>query len=169
MNPTTDWTAFDWAAWTPREKATLMFLRRDDEVLLIHKKRGLGTGKVNGPGGRLEPGEDFAQAAVRETEEEVGLKVSGLKEIAELSFVFVDGYSLYARVFQADHFTGTPTETDEADPFWCRIADIPWDKMWADDPLWLKPCLENSLYAVGRFIFDGDTMLTQDVGFRPLT
>jgi len=47
----------DWDAWTPRQRATLVFIVRDGQVLLIHKKRGIGAGYINGVGGRLEPGE----------------------------------------------------------------------------------------------------------------
>ena len=52
----------------------ILFVLDGDQILLIDKKRGLGHGKVNGPGGRLEPGESAYQAAVRETREEVGLE-----------------------------------------------------------------------------------------------
>ena len=44
----------DWDTWQARDRATLLFVIRDGQVLLIHKKRGLGKGKVNGPGGRVE-------------------------------------------------------------------------------------------------------------------
>ena len=47
----------DWDCWVPDERATLLFVVRGGEILLMHKKRGLGAGKINGPGGRLEPGE----------------------------------------------------------------------------------------------------------------
>ncbi len=50
-----------WENWEPRERATLCFVRRENEVLLIRKKRGLGAGKINGPGGRIEPGETPAE------------------------------------------------------------------------------------------------------------
>ncbi|MET0989706.1 MAG: NUDIX domain-containing protein, partial [Glaciihabitans sp.] len=43
------------------------------EVLLGRKKTGLGTGRLVGPGGKLEPGESARAAAVREVAEEVGL------------------------------------------------------------------------------------------------
>ncbi|MBT4161861.1 MAG: NUDIX hydrolase, partial [Gammaproteobacteria bacterium] len=46
--------AIDWENWEPEEVATLLFVVRDGRVLLIRKKRGLGAGKINGPGGRLE-------------------------------------------------------------------------------------------------------------------
>ena len=61
----------DWTQWQPQETATLMFVIRNDEVLLIRKKRGLGAGKMNGPGGRIEQGETPLQCAIRETEEEL--------------------------------------------------------------------------------------------------
>ena len=45
-------TAIDWTGWQPKERATLLFILRDGQALLIHKKRGLGAGKINAPGGR---------------------------------------------------------------------------------------------------------------------
>ena len=45
---------------------TLVFLRAGKQVLLGMKKRGFGVGKWNGFGGKLEPGESFAEGAVRE-------------------------------------------------------------------------------------------------------
>ena len=51
----------DWSTWQPHERANLCFVVRGEEVLLIHKKRGLGAGKINGPGGRIEPGETAAE------------------------------------------------------------------------------------------------------------
>ena len=49
----------DWKRWQPEVAATLMFVISGNKVLLIHKKRGLGAGKVNGPGGHIEPGENL--------------------------------------------------------------------------------------------------------------
>lgn len=153
---------FDWQAWQPVDRAVLCFVRRDDEVLLIHKKRGLGAGKINGPGGRLEPGETPVQAAVRETTEEVGVVPGDLSEQGDLSFVFVDGYSLRVTVFVAASFQGTPVETEEALPFWCPVDAVPFDSMWADDRLWLPSVLQGKRVS-GRFFFDDDRMLTQDL------
>ena len=55
----------DWDTWRPHDVATLLFVIRRGEVLLIRKLRGLGAGKINAPGGRLEPGETPAEADVR--------------------------------------------------------------------------------------------------------
>jgi 8-oxo-dGTP diphosphatase len=152
----------DWERWTPTEQAVLCFIREDERLMLIEKRRGLGAGKVNGPGGRIEPGESAEEAAIREVQEEIHLTPSVLSQRAELSFIFTDGYSLRCFVFVASAHNGTPGETPEALPFWCAIEEIPYDKMWADDRFWL-PRVLNGDYVVGRFIFDEDTMLSHEV------
>ena len=131
---------------------------RRGRILLIRKKTGLGAGKINGPGGRIEPGEDEKSAAVRETQEELGISPSGVKKVGELFFQFVDGYGLAAHVFTAASFTGEPIETNEAAPLWTDIQSIPFDQMWADDRLWF-PFLLSGRGFRGFFIFDGDAML----------
>lgn len=149
----------DWETWTPTENAVLCFLHDDHKILMIHKKTGLGSGKINGPGGRIESGETPEQAAVRETREETGITPSVLEQKADLAFIFTDGYSLFVSIFLAHGWTGTMTETREAKPFWCPIEAIPYEKMWEDDPLWLPHVLKGK-YVSGRFIFEEDKMLS---------
>lgn len=154
-----------WHAWRPTERAVLCFVRRSHALLLIHKKRGLGAGKINAPGGRIEAGESPAQAAVRETREEVGVTAGHLRQAGRLRFAFVDGFSLQCEVFTAQVLSGTIAESDEALPFWCPIAAIPYDDMWADDRFWLPLLLEGRDVA-GRFIFEGDRLLWRHVRAR---
>jgi 8-oxo-dGTP diphosphatase len=59
----------DWASWKAEDPATLVFVVKDGRILLIRKKRGLGAGKINAPGGRLEAGEAPIEGAVREVQE----------------------------------------------------------------------------------------------------
>tara|TARA_B100000674_G_scaffold478036_1_gene474683 strand:- start:984 stop:1259 length:276 start_codon:yes stop_codon:yes gene_type:complete len=61
----------DWGQWTPDMRATLMFIRDGNEVLLMRKLRGIGAGKINAPGGKIEPGETPLEGAIRETQEEL--------------------------------------------------------------------------------------------------
>jgi len=149
----------DWENWDPDEKAVLCFLRKKDEILLIHKKTGLGAGKINGPGGRIEKDETPEEAAVREVKEEVCLDVSGPEYCGELYFQFTDGLKLHCTVFSSENFSGQEKETREADPFWCRISDIPFDKMWEDDREWVPLMLDKKNFK-GYFIFKDDDMLS---------
>lgn len=54
------------------------FIYHGDEYLLLHRgvHKRLDPNKLNGVGGRIEPGENYLDAAIRETEEETGYKVS---------------------------------------------------------------------------------------------
>ncbi|HEY8076500.1 MAG TPA: 8-oxo-dGTP diphosphatase, partial [Labilithrix sp.] len=148
----------DWDRWTPTDRATLLFVVEKDRILLIEKKRGLGAGKVNGPGGRIEREEEALACAIREVQEELRVTPTGVREMGELAFQFADGYALHCRVFRADGCIGEPTETDEAKPLWSPLDRIPYDRMWADDRLWLPLLLEEKRFN-GRFVFDGDAML----------
>ncbi len=152
----------DWENWAADDPATLVFVVKDERILLIRKKRGLGAGKINGPGGRLEPGESPLEGAVREVQEELRITPLGLRFAGEHSFQFVDGYSIHVHVFIASDYEGTPVETDEAVPLWFPLDEIPYDEMWVDDRLWIPHLLKGVGFS-GRYIFDGDEMLDYEL------
>ncbi len=162
---TTRFEDIDWIHWTPQERATLLFVRHADRLLLIRKKRGLGAGKINGPGGRLEDGESPLQCAIREVQEELHVTPTGVEPRGELAFQFVDGYALFVYVFSATHCEGEPQETVEAAPLWIPIDAIPFDQMWADDALWFPHLLSEQPFH-GRFLFDGDALLGYELALK---
>ena len=131
--------------------------------------RGLGAGKINAPGGKVEPGELPLAAAIRETEEEVGVTPTAVREMGDLHFRFVNetgvgaGLQLHCTVFRAEGYVtapegGDPRETDEAIPLWYPLGDLPFHEMWADDIFWLPLLIEGDRFE-GRFLFDGEKML----------
>ena len=153
--------------WTAVHLATLLFIIEGDNILLIRKKRGLGAGKINGPGGKLDPGETLQQCAVREVQEEVGVTPVDPRSVGELRFQFTDGYSIHVHVFTAENHTGNLVETDEAVPLWFDKEAIPYDEMWADDKIWLPRVLRGES-VWGEFIFRHDEILDHRVEFRSL-
>ncbi len=152
----------DWHHWKAKDPATLVFIVTDGQILLIRKKRGLGAGKINAPGGRLEPGETPEQGAVREVQEELCITPEGLSYCGENLFQFVDGYSIHVHVYRADGYEGEPTETEEATPIWTPLDAIPYDEMWEDDALWVPLVLSRTGFS-GRYLFDDDVMLDYEL------
>lgn len=151
-------SSIDWANWQPDLLTTLVFIRQQQHVLLIHKKTGLGAGKILGPGGKLEPFETPLACAVRETEEELEITPHDLQPMAELFFHDLVCPKIKASVYVSDRFSGTPKETIEAAPLWCPMADLPLDKMWSDDQFWLPQILNNEPIR-GWFYFDAEHLV----------
>jgi 8-oxo-dGTP diphosphatase len=150
----------DWERWSPAVRATLLFVVRDGRILLIHKKRGLGAGKINGPGGKLDPGEAPLAGAIREVQEEIGVTPTQVEQRGEIRFQFTDGLALQGFVFLARDCTGHLCESDEATPFWTAVDRIPYARMWADDVFWMPMLLAGPKFS-GRALFDADLLLDQ--------
>ena len=162
MNP---YENIDWDSWEPQEKGVVVYIsdKKNKKLLLMNKKTGLGKGKVNAPGGRLEKGESFRDAVIRECQEEVFITPINPEKRAELYFQFTSGYALYGEAFFTDSWEGEAKESSEADPFWCDMDKIPWDSMWEDDRHWLTSAL-NGKKIRGYFVFDDDDrMLSKNI------
>jgi 8-oxo-dGTP diphosphatase len=152
----------DWQTWQAGIHATLMFIVKDGRILLIVKKRGLGAGKINGPGGKIDPGETPLEAVIRETQEELLITPYGSRKIGELWFAMSDYPDILCHVYRADDHDGTPTETDEAIPLWTALDAIPYQRMWEDDRHWLPLLLTDTCFH-GRFAFEGESMRWMDM------
>lgn len=155
------------SSWQPNMVANLVFMLNSAErqILLIHKKTGLGKGKINGPGGKLEAGETALESAVREMQEELHVTPLDLEEMGILNFQFVDGLALHCTVFRGFEFQGEPTETREAKPEWFSYDDIPYHRMWADDIYWLPHMIEGKKFDAW-FHFDEEKILSQLIEWR---
>ena len=147
---------------TTEQQATLCYLLRNDEVLLIRKKRGIGAGKINGPGGKVAPGETPLAAAVRETREEVGVTPLNLDLRGELWFHFSGGPTVHCLVYTARDFSGELCETDEAIPLWFPVKELPYEEMWADDRHWLPLLLAGKRFR-GSVNVEGEEALDQQI------
>jgi 8-oxo-dGTP diphosphatase len=152
----------DWATWSGEMHATLMFIMSKGKILLIEKKRGLGAGKINGPGGKIEPGETPLQAVIRETEEELMITPHAPRKLGELRFSMTMCPDILCHVYRSEGFTGTPTETDEAVPVWTPPNEIPYQRMWQDDCYWLPLLLADQTF-IGNFIFEEEELLWREV------
>lgn len=114
-------------------------------VLLGRKKLGLGEGRYVGPGGKLEAGESARDAIVREVLEEVGLRVDPvqLENRGSLRYHFPHrpSWSQESTVFVCRGWAGEPTPSDELDPEWFLVSEVPLGAMWDDARFWLPGVL----------------------------
>ena len=124
-----------------------VILRRGDEILLGRKKRGFGAGKLNGVGGKQEPGETIEECAVRETQEEIGVTITRYECLGKIIFdnLFYKETAEcnMMHCFVATEWEGEPVESDEEEPQWIKISELDYSQMWGDDEYWLPPVLAN--------------------------
>ena len=154
------------------KEATLCLLikgdQKNEELLLAMKKRGFGAGKWNGVGGKFdsEKGDkDIIDAAIRETEEEIGVKIKEFEKVAILSFYFPYNpkWDQDVHVFLAKGWQGEPIESEEMAPKWFRYKEIPFAEMWDDDKIWLPHILEGRKLKADFVFKEGETILEQNI------
>ena len=59
-----------------------------------------------------------------------------------------------------------PRQTAEAIPFWCDVGDIPYERMWDDDRVWLPQLIEG-IPLVGEFLMHEGRLIAHRL--RPTT
>lgn len=145
--------------------ATLCILVKDDKICLGIKKRKLGAGKYNGFGGKLEIGETVEQAACRELFEESCVKAKEYRKVGELTYRFPKSpqWDQIVHVFLVTKWDGEPRETEEMGVEWFNLKEIPFDKMWDNDRVWLPLVLDGKKVR-GEVVHDGDFTASHSIG-----
>ncbi len=130
-------------------RRTVVFPANNGQIWLGEKKLGHGAGFLNGFGGKVEVGESVEQALVRECEEEVGITPTSFRQIAELEFynqsAQKDDRRITLLTYLCDAWLGTPHETDEMKPVLFNLYELPLERMWPSDRLWLPRALGGEL------------------------
>ncbi len=148
-------------------KRTVLCFVFDDEkrtLLMILKKRGQGAGKINVPGGKIHAGESEAQAARRETMEETGIEPLDLSPAGKLEFYFPesDSWDNTCTVFIARRFAGSLIiHSEECDALWIPQNEIPIDKMWDADRLWLPYLLAGKPFH-RAYVFNRENLVREE-------
>jgi len=138
---------------------TVVYVRTPGRILLGMKKRGFGEGLWNGFGGKVNPGEDVAAAAARELHEEAGIVLTDMQPTGVLTFYF-GGKELEIHYFTGSNFTGEPTESEEMLPRWFSLNELPYERMWPADTLYLPQLLAGKQVS-GSFWLADDKSVTK--------
>ena len=102
-------------------------VEQDGKVLLLRRAINPQKGKWVMPGGYVDRGEEVRSAAIRETEEECGLKI----RIRDLSGVYsYPGRLAVVVVYKAQYMSGSLILGDESlEANWFSRDQIPWDDL----------------------------------------
>ncbi len=151
---------------------TLIFLIKKTQtnqitdICLAMKKRGFGINRFNGVGGKVQAEiETIEEGAIREAKEEIGVSVCNLNKVAELSFYFPHepGFNQKVHVYFSNDWIDEPTESEEMNPFWFPVEQIPYSQMWPDDIFWLPQVLQNKLIKASFTFGEKDIILKNKI------
>lgn len=152
--------------------ATLCYVKAHGQTLMLHrikKPNDMHQGKWNGLGGKLMPGETPEQCAIREVEEESGLRMLEPQLRGFLTFPAFDEIDdWYCFVFVAHEFTGDLIESDEGVLAWIdddRLLDL---NLWEGDRIFL-PWLEQDGFFSGQFVYEKGRLVDHHVVFYHAT
>ena len=108
----------------PRISPCIIVLVTRGEELLLARSSRFPNGMYSTLAGFVEPGETIEQAVHREVEEEVGVKITGLRYYASQSWPFPHQLMIG---FHAEHRTGEIKIDDEeiVDARWWHFTDLP--------------------------------------------
>jgi ADP-ribose pyrophosphatase YjhB (NUDIX family) len=110
--------------------AVLAVVARGDQVLLVRRANPPDQGRWGFPGGRVEPGEPYREAALRELEEETGIAADAPELITVLDFIEHDGEGALAHHFamiavRCRWIAGEGLAADDAlEARWFGLAEI---------------------------------------------
>jgi len=105
----------------PEVKAAGGVVRRDGRIAVVHRPR---YDDWSLPKGKLDPGETWEEAALREVREETGLECSLVKELSSTSYHDRKGRSKLVRYWLMDVVGGEFAPNDETDELrWLTPAE----------------------------------------------
>ncbi len=112
-----------------RNRAGIILIE-EDKLALIERHRG-GQHYFIFPGGGIDEGESPQEAAVREAEEELGIKVEIKQKVAEVKFAQDTQHYFLTERLSGEFGSGTGQEYGEYDPvygtyhpLWMPLSDI---------------------------------------------
>jgi 8-oxo-dGTP diphosphatase len=140
-------------------RSVTCFIVRERRLLLQERPVGkIWAGMLNGPGGKIDPGETPAAAVVREVLEETGLVVTDPKPRGSL-LLYIPSQPLLelsVDIFVATFYEGV-AHAKEGVLSWHDRDALPFAQMWADQKYWL-PAVLDGFSVEGKAVYETDSL-----------
>ena len=136
-------------------RMTLCEIVKGKRLLLKKASRGISRGKWNGLGGKIEGGESEKESAMREVEEESGLRAKRLERRGTIYFSKGSRGNKMGRIslFICESFSGALMGGGKGELKWFDAENLPYDRMWDDDRYWM-PLFMRGYAFEAEFIYD---------------
>lgn len=106
----------------PVELTVLCLIEKGDEILLQNRVKEDWKGYTL-PGGHVELGESFVDAAIREVKEEAGIEIKNPRIVGIKQFPGAEGRYIVI-LFKATKWTGVVSASNEGEMEWVRYDQI---------------------------------------------
>ncbi len=96
---------------------------KNGNILVEDRKKPDWPG-ISLPGGHIEPGESFTQAAIREVWEETGLKMENPRLCGVKQFQSGQDTRYVVFLYKSNEYSGTLRSSDEGEVFWIKRSEL---------------------------------------------
>lgn len=150
--------------------ATLCYVidKNNNSTLMIHrvkKQNDYHEGKWNGLGGKFEHGESPEECAIREIEEESGLKVKSVIMKGFITFPMFDGKEdWYVFLFTASEFSGNLIDSNEGNLAWIKNEKLTELNLWDGDKIFIPWLFQDGFFSA-KFNYKDGKYLSHTVTF----
>ena len=102
----------------------LVMVSDENGDILVQDRQDPGWPGICFPGGHVEPGESFTEAAIRETFEETGLTIENPRLCGVKQFQTKENARYVVFFYKADQYHGQLQSSNEGEVFWLRRSDF---------------------------------------------
>lgn len=128
----------------PVELTTMCMVYDNDRVLVQDRVDPDWPG-ITFPGGHVESGESFVDAAIREVYEETGLTIENPRLCGVKEWENEDGSRYIVLFYKTDKFSGQLKSSAEGEVFWTTFEELPKLKLGLDFQQHLELFLNDNL------------------------
>ncbi len=124
-------------------QTTLWVMVKNNKIFLWEKMKWFAKWVLNWIWWKQEWEENIDYCMIREAKEEINIDIIKQEKVWIMNFYFENksDWNLTVHLYNILDYSWKIKESDEIKPFWFDLENIPYDKMWEFDKIWLPRIL----------------------------